>query len=213
MSFKFDNNTKKDVEYIEDEVEFFDLRNDDSDEQHDDVEQNDVSNINDGKLKKKKNNTFKKFKFNLKNKETSDFIVLDSVAADEEDFIIVNNETGKFKLVLSKMKIVVAIAIFCLLTVLAYFLMSYRLINEDIKGSTYHLGDLSMVSRDYQPNLDELKVGDKIICLNDNLDWLPIALKYDKLTYKSRNGVIIFAEDDEGNKHKIQSVDVDLIAR
>ena len=125
MSFKFDNNTKKDVEYIEDEVEFFDLSNDDSDERHGDVEQNDVSNINDGKLKKKKNNTFKKFKFNLKNKETSDFIVLDSVAADEEDFIIVNNDTGKFKLVLSKMKIVVAIAIFCLLLLTSIIMSSY----------------------------------------------------------------------------------------
>lgn len=188
------------------------------------ISENNLKQSDNGKKNKKQNNKgrknsfFKKKKNTIKkandfgNSKNADFVDMgdDSLV---EDFVIVGDNSGKMRNFISSFKVVIGIICCILLTVLVYLSMSFKIIPEDIKGSDYSLGSFSVISRNYQPNLDELKIGDKIVCIDENFNWLPITVKYEKFTFKSRNGAIIFTEDENGKTHKIQSVDIDYVLR
>lgn len=134
-------------------------------------------------------------------------------SAIEDDFVIVGEGSKKFRNLKTTFRITFGIIGFIALTIIAYLAMSFKVIPENIKGSTYSAYGFNVISRNYQANLDELKFGDGIICMDEKLDWLPIIVNYRKLTFKSRNGAIIFAEDESGISHKIQSVEIDYIIK
>lgn len=170
------------------------------------------------KNKDRKNSFFKKKKSSIKkandfgNSKNADFVDMgdDSLV---DDFVIVGDNSGKMRNFISSFKVVIGIICCILLTIFVYLSMSFKIVPEDIKGSDYSLGSLSVISRNYQPNLDELKIGDEIVCIDENFNWLPFTVKYEKFTFKSRNGAIIFTEDENGKTHKIQSVDIDYVLR
>lgn len=139
------------------------------------------------------------------------------------DFVILDDKEEKNvgKIIGKTLKYILSFAFLSLLIVVAYFSVSYKIIPENVKGAKYQLGDnLTMISRDYTPNLDELKVGDTILT-SETSDWMPFLISYKKMEVTGRNAYIVYVKDlnqtlnntKKDSSIKIQSVDVDYILK
>ena len=140
-----------------------------------------------------------------------------------DDFVILgdNDDKSALSITLKVFKWIVGFALLSALIIVAYFSVSYKVIPENVKGAKYTLSDnMTMISRNYKPNLDELKVGDTVLC-SETSDWVPFLLSYKKLEVTGRNAYIIFVKDvnqtsnntKEKTVQKIQSVDIDYILK
>lgn len=158
------------------------------------------------------NGKSKNKRFKSSNKK-DDFAVLSDGTA-ESSFVIIENKTagvsGKIKVALKTIALVI---LFITLSVGVYFCLQYKMIPEKIAGYNWYSHGISIISNDYQPNIDELQQGDVIICLNDKTEWIPFQFTYNRFEYKDRNGALIFVEDKGGDNHTIESVDIDYIVK
>lgn len=198
---------KKHLENYEDECDIFlDLEE----------LQNEVNKTNNINKNNNKSSFFKKVKNRkqIVQKNDGEFINLgDDTITDQEDFVIVGEKNNKFKKFLNHIKIIFVIALLISLTVFIYLSMSFKIITKNVMGSDYSIKSINFISRNYQPNLDELKVGDILICEYPKLKWSPIVLNYKEYKYKNRNFGRIFVTDSEGKVREIEAVDISYIRR
>lgn len=198
---------KKHLENYEDECDIFlDLEE----------LQNKVNKTNNINKNNNKSSFFKKVKNRkqIVQKNDGEFINLgDDTITDQEDFVIVGEKNNKFKKFLNHIKIIFVIALLISLTVFIYLSMSFKIITKNVMGSDYSIKSINFISRNYQPNLDELKVGDILICEYPKLKWSPIVLNYKEYKYKNRNFGRIFVTDSEGKVREIEAVDISYIRR
>lgn len=167
-----------------------------------------IDDISNTKKKKAKKNKEKKKR---KGKDPGFVNIESPTMVGGDDFVIIQDNKKHFRGLKGFIKAIFAIIIFILLTILVYILLSFKFVPENVKGSDYYIKGISVISSNYKPNLDELKIGDEVICIKN--DKLPFVASYDKYTCQSRNSYIIFAVDNAGNKKKLEANSIDYIIR
>lgn len=159
-----------------------------------------------------KKNKREKRKKKPKSKGKSDMIVLEGAVPISDDFVILE-ETGKRgRKILKGVKLALLCILFLVMIFLTYFLLSYRMVPEEVKGTNQDLFGFSVISRDYVVSLDEIREGD-ILVQSSTPDWFPLLVKYKLYRYRSHNGGIIFVVNSEGLNERIQQGDVSYILR
>lgn len=210
------NKKEKPVDDLEDVVRLFESTDSESDESHDiniggDDDLDFVDNLGlkdkeDKKPVQKKH--YKQKKNNRKN--SSDFINLDNT--DTTNFIVIGHKNRAFGSIKTIFKALVLTTVLAIIAIVVIAMSIDKAIQENIKGKQIDVYGYSILSNSYQPNLDELKIGDSIICLKDDqINWVPLVYSYDIYEVASRNGVIIYCVDKDGNDIKIESTDVAYI--
>lgn len=202
-------------EYVEDEdieaeiLEFMNLSDDEDDiEDKNKKKKKEIKIIADNKTKKHPK-SFKGFK----NKNNMDFVDVGEPVSYQTNFVIVGDNKDKFKDAKKIFKIIFSIILFMFTTLILVGIMLFKVIPGNIVGSNYYFKNFSIISRDYQPNISELDVGDEIICIDKNFDFLPFLSKHESYKFQSKNNNIIFAQDENGNKVKIQSLYINYIIK
>lgn len=132
------------------------------------------------------------------------------IAAD--NFVVITSKKSVWKTLLKSIGVILSFILVVFGALFAYICMYYRLVPGDLKGADYSLNGFSVVSLDYQSNLDELREGDIIIYTKESRNILPIIINYEPLRYKSRNGAFITCLDKNDHHIKIQSVDIQYVA-
>lgn len=95
---------------------------------------------------------------------------------------------------------------------ITYFVASYKLVPEDIKGTESEFMNLSVISRDYQVPLDEIRQDD-ILLISKTPDFSPLLYKYEYVKYQSHSGEIIFATSMDGLQKRLAKSDIAYILR
>ena len=130
------------------------------------------------------------------------------------DFEIIQDKKNFLGVFLNILKIIAACIIITFGIFCIYFSLSFKIIKENVRGANYEFNinnsTFSILSKNHTPNLDELKVGDKIVVIEeeDKSKYNPFILKYTKIEYTSRNGVQIFGIDPNGSSRRISSGDI-----
>ena len=151
------------------------------------------------------------------NKKENKQIVKMSGDLPTDQFVIIGAKRKNFGKVIAKFfTALLSIALFIVATCIVFLCLSFKIVKGNVVGSKYVANyngfEYSIVSRNYQPNLKELKVGEYLVCTNQK-DWIPIVNEYEKIKYTSRNGHIIFVETLSGDKKKIESTDIKYILK
>ena len=120
-----------------------------------------------------------------------------------EEFVILQEKDKVKRTATQVVKWLLVGMLFIGVIYLTYFLCSFKLVNQDIKGTEDSLFGMSVISRDYRMTLDELREGD-VLLISETPDWLPIIFNYRLVTYKSHNGGIIFITYEDGLPGKIE---------
>lgn len=166
--------------------------------------------------KDRKDDGKKAKKFGKRSKKSdqgaSDFTIIGDGA--DSDFVIIENKSEGIGGALRRIfGAAFAVILFAFLTFSLYFCLSYKMIPERISGYNWYINGVSVISNNYQPNIDELQVGDRIIVIDDNKEWIPFQFSYNRYEYQSRNGAIIYVETESGEKMTIESVDIDYVVK
>lgn len=115
----------------------------------------------------------------------------------DDEFEIIGDQKKTWKIFLKLFKWIFIVLFLILLVGVVYFSLSYKIINKNVIGNEINIGDYSIISRYYQPSLEELKVGDVIYVKNDSFnDFLPLVLSYDEYEVTGREGYILFCKND-----------------
>lgn len=139
---------------------------------------------------------------------------LDEIDLTGDDLIILENNVTKLKKLFILFRIIFTILIIVACMGIGLFCTLYRIVPEDLKGSSYSFtfdgNEYSIISKNYTPNLDEIKMGD-VLFVNKTTNWSPYVYDYEVYTFKNRQGAILNVLDSHGKSCKIQSVQVDYI--
>lgn len=158
----------------------------------------DISTHEKGARKKKRGKTV--------NKGNSEVITM-SGNVSTNSFVILEEGNKGAKIVGMSIKYALMAALFLGLIYLTFIMMSYRFVPEDIRGTETKIFGFSMISRDYQLPLDELKDGDLVI-VSKSFNWSPIVYDYDIYIYRSHNGNIIFVTGMNGLSKRLEFSDI-----
>lgn len=174
-----------------------------------------ISSTSGKKKSKKLKNTLPKIgakKEKGHKKSHSNEIITMSGNLPTDSFVIIE-ESGKGAYVFIKsLKYALLCLLFFAFIYITYFLLSFRIIPEEVKGAHINFYGISAISRDYRISLDEIKEGD-IIVSSQSVDWSPLVYKYRFYKYQSHNGGIIFVSNLEGLNERIEQGDIAYIIR
>lgn len=129
-----------------------------------------------------------------------------------DEFVIIENNKGRFKRFFVVLKFFLFTSLIIMSSSLLLFCSLFKVMNLDVKAATWKIYNYNIVSKNYKPNLDEIKSGD-IIYIDKTPAWSPYIYEYEKLIYNTRNGKILFCSYENGKQVKIQSVDVTYIGQ
>lgn len=155
---------------------------------------------------------------NSKGKNKNDDYVKLETDAFSDDFVILDNKESKWKIFKTSFKAFFATLFLILLTVAIYFCMTYRIYpgSAYIKGADYHFDYFTIVSRNHQPNLDDIKEGDLLVYSeeqNSASDYSPVIVSYKIGEFRNRNGAVIWIKDNKVDKKSIDSVNVKYVIK
>ena len=161
-------------------------------------------------FKRKRKNDYKALPEDLKN---MGFIEMDGNVPTNE-FLILEEKSNIGKVILKILSIIFFVFLVCLSVAITYFCLSFKIIPESVRGSDLDVElkgkTYSIISKNHQPNLDELKIGDILVVVEED-SALPILLNYTELTFYSRNGVVLYCKDDKGADRKITTTEVKYV--
>ena len=161
---------------------------------------------------KKRKKHKRKFFDKKKNVLDSPDIVTMSDPAPMENMVILEENGQTKRLIGQSIRYFLLAAVFFIGIFATYFLFSYRLVPQEIKGTEQLLYGFSVISRDYQLQIDELQEGD-ILMISNTPDWSPVLFNYELINYQSRSGGIIFATNAAGLQKRIGQSDIAYVLR
>lgn len=154
----------------------------------------------------------KNSKINGKNDFIKLYVSMDG--SSEDDFIIVGDKSNKLSGIGSVLKVSFIVVFSILLTILIAFSLLFKIVPANVKGGDMYINNkYSIVSRDHQPNLDELKVNDVVLLEDENLSWMPITYSFNLYVCKNRKGNFIYVNDLDGNEKKIEYSEIDYVLK
>lgn len=126
-----------------------------------------------------------------------------------EDFVVLDTKKHHFKFV-GKTFIIIGVSILIILLAFTVFLaMSFKLVPAHVVGQSMSIGEYSLVSRFYSPNLDEIKIGDYIIVKEPGYnDTNPVLTNISIFQVSGREGWWIFAKNEIGKVRNVESNEI-----
>lgn len=152
----------------------------------------------------------KKGKKHGKAKYASDEVV--EIQDNNMDEFVILEERGKTMwAVKTALKYAMMVALFLVGIFVTYILMSYRFVPEELMGAEVNVGSYSMISRDYQLPIDELKPG-QVIMVSKTFDGSPFVVKYELYYFHSAQGEMFTVTSFEnGLQDRIEQSDVSYV--
>lgn len=132
--------------------------------------------------------------------------------ADADSFVLLEDRGVLKRHVVNITRLVCVGVAFVFGIWLTYFLMSYRIVPEAVKGSEAIFGNVTIISRDYQLPSDEIMNGD-ILLVSSTPKWSPLVYGYRLYYYQGRMNNVIKCANLEGLNERISVGDVAYVLK
>jgi hypothetical protein len=128
------------------------------------------------------------------------------VTIDDDDsgnFVIIGGKGNAVKNVLLVAKIVALVVVVAAVILAVIFFCYFSVVPGKIQGASYSIGNFSVLPSNFEPNLDELQPGDKVIVKNSfGIPFTSMGLE--ELMYSERNGAMLLCVNQKNSSDWIE---------